>query len=359
MIELRSDTFTLPTAEMLQAIITAPLGNDGYREDPTVNELERIAAEMLGKEAACLVPSGTMGNLASLLAHCRQRENVILVGDRSDIYVYEREGATLCRGLTYEAVPTQGDGTLGLDDLSAAFERNATDTGSKVSAVCLENPHNLNGGVLLPVTYIEEAAALVHARGASLHIDGARIFNASVASGMAPEKIVRQADSVQFCLSKSLAAPAGGLVAGRLDFIERVRSKRKVLGGAMRQAGVIAAAGIVALRQMVERLAVDHANAHRLAEGLAAIPGIRIDLKSLQTNMVVFRIADDRFTCETFIASAKERGVNLSEFKFGRVRAAVHHGIEAAQIDEALTIFRDLMAAGPLDHAVYYAEAHA
>lgn len=358
MIELRSDTFSLPTPEMLQAITMAPLGNDGYREDPTVNELERIAARMLGKEAACMMPSGTMGNLASLLAHSRQKENVALIGDRSDIWVYEREGAALCRGLDYKAVPTAHDSTLSLDDLGAAFERNAIDRGTRVSVVCLENPHNLNGGIPLPLTYIDEVAAFVHARGAGLHVDGARIFNAAVATRIAPERILREADSVQFCLSKSLAAPAGGIVAGSSDFIERVRGKRKVLGGTMRQSGVIAAAGIVALTQMVERLAEDHASARRLAEGLANIPGIRINLGAVQTNMVVFSVADERFTCETFIASARAHGVNLSEFKFERVRAAIHHGIGRAQISEALNVFRELMEAGPLEHAVYYAEAH-
>lgn len=348
MIELRSDTFTLPTPEMLTAISTASFGNDGYGEDNTVIALERLAAETLGKEAACLMPSGTMANLASLLAHRRSDENVVLVGDRSDIYVYEGKGALLCRGLVYEPVATQRDGTIRMADLQSALNRHALKSDSSVAAVCLENPHNLNGGVVLPQNYVKEIAEFVHARGVPLHLDGARIFNAAVASGAEPAQLARHADSVQFCLSKGLAAPVGSLALGSAEFIERVRDIRGVLGGTMRQAGVIAAAGIVALEQMVDRLADDHACARRLAEGLARMSGIEIDLNTVQTNNVVFRVVDDRFTCESFIASARERGINLCEFKFGRLRAVVHHGVTPGQIEEALTILSEMLSEGPL-----------
>jgi threonine aldolase len=358
MIELRSDTFTLPTSDMLMAMTTAPLGNDGYGEDPTVIELERLAAACLGKEAACLMPSGTMANLASLLAHCRSGENVVLVGDRSDIYVYEGEGAVLCRGLVYEPMPTQPDGTIRITDLRSALQKHASKSGSCVAAVCLENPHNLNGGVVLPQRYMQEVAELARANDVSLHLDGARVFNAAVALGVSPAEVTRPADSVQFCLSKGLAAPIGSLALGRADFIEKVRDIRRVMGGTMRQAGLIAAAGIIALERMVDRLANDHANARCLAEGLAKLSGIEIDLNTVQTNNVVFRVSDERFTCESFIASAHERGLNLSEFKFGRVRAVVHHGVTAGRIDEALTILGELLVEGPTLGALNRRLAH-
>lgn len=358
MIELRSDTFTLPTAEMLSAIIRAPLGNDGYGEDPTVLELERLAAVRLGKEAACLMPSGTMANLASLLGHCRYAENIVLVGDRSDIYAYEQESVSLCRGLACEAIPTQSDGTLRLSDIQAAFARCNRKRGSRVVVLALENPHNLNGGVILPEGYLEEVAAFAHANNVSLHLDGARIFNAAVASNVSPARLAQSADSLQFCLSKGLAAPAGSMALGKAEFIEKVRQIRKMLGGTMRQTGIIAAAGIVALESMVDRLAVDHANARRLAEGLARIPGIEIDLSTVQTNTVIFCISDERFSCESFIASAHERGIQLCEFKFGRVRAMVHHGVTVAQIDEAVAILAELAVAGPVQGAMHCTQAH-
>lgn len=358
MIELRSDTFTLPTQEMLAAIIRAPLGNDGYGEDPTVLELERLAAARLGKEAACLMPSGTMANLASLLAHCRYRENIVLAGDRSDIYSYEQESVSWCRELACEPIPTESDGTLRIENIRAAFARCERKYGLRVAALALENPHNLNGGVILPEGYLEEVSAFAHANEVPLHLDGARIFNAAVGSGVSPARLARAADSLQFCLSKGLAAPVGSLAVGKSEFIEKVRRIRKMLGGTMRQAGIIAAAGIVALETMVDRLAQDHANARLLAEGLTTIPGIEIDLDAVQTNTVVFRVTDERFTCESFIASAWERGIHLCDFKFGRVRAVVHHGVTAAQIEEAVTVLTELVAAGPVQGAVYYAQAH-
>ncbi len=349
MIELRSDTFTLPTPEMRTAIFSARVGNDGYGEDPTVNELERLAAAKLNKEAACFMPSGTMANLASLLAHCRYKQNAVLVGDRSDIFIYEHEGARLLKGIVYKPVATARDGTLSASDLASEFAESKGKRGRRIVAVCLENPHNVNGGVILPETYIEKVAEFVHAQGACLHLDGARIFNAAVACNISVANLVRHADSVQFCLSKGLAAPVGSIAAGGAEFIAKVRNIRSVLGGSMRQAGLVAAAGIVALEQMVDRLAEDHSNARRLAEGLARIPGIELDLSSVQTNNVVFRIADERFTTINFIDAARKRGVHLSDWKFGQVRAAVHHGIAVEHIDEALLALTNVMAAGPIE----------
>lgn len=265
MIELRSDTFTLPTPAMRQAMVTAPLGDDVYGEDPTVGRLERLAADRLGKEAACLLPSGTMANLTALLAHC-PRGSTAVVGDESDIYLYEAAGASVVGGIGYVPLPNQADGTLAPADLAAAFPEDPDDPQFALPAVvCLETPQNRCGGVALPLDYLPEVADLAHARGAALHLDGARVFNAAVALGVPVDRVAQPADSVQFCLSKGLSAPIGSMVAGGAGFVGRVRRLRKMLGGGMRQAGVVAAAGIVALEEMVDRLAEDHAHARRLA----------------------------------------------------------------------------------------------
>jgi threonine aldolase len=348
MIELRSDTFTLPTPAMLEAVARAELGNDGYHEDPTVRRLETLAAARLGKEQACLMPSGTMANLAIIKAHCTSARNVVIVGDESDIYVYERESCSPFPDLVYSPVPTQSDGTIRLSDLERKFDEIGWE-GSAVALVCLENPHNLRGGVVLPRDYIQTVGEFVRTRGAKLHLDGARLFNAAVASNTDAADISRPADSIQFCLSKGLAAPVGSLAVGNSELIRNVRGIRKILGGTMRQAGIIAAPGIIALDQMVSRLAEDHLNARRLAEGLAKIPGIQLDLSTVQTNTVVFTVTDPRFTCDTFLAAAHHRGVNLSEFKFGRIRAVIHHGTPENEIRKALQILPEVVSAGPVE----------
>jgi threonine aldolase len=339
-IELRSDTFTLPTQEMLAAIARAKLGNDGYGEDPTVRELEDLAALKLGKEAACLMPSGTMANLASVSAYCQGKKGIVLVGDKSDIYVYESDGSVLCPAITYVPIGTEDDGTLRTGDLERAFRKYH----SRIALVCLENPHNLCGGVILPPNHLQDIAMLVHARGASVHLDGARIFNAAIASRTNPARLVEFADSIQFCLSKGLSAPVGSMVAGSIRFITRVREIRKIVGGTMRQAGIIAAPGIVALQQMVDRLEEDHLNARRFAEGLSAIPGIYINLNTVQTNTVVFQVAQNRFMSEGFVTAAGEYGIHLSEFEYGRIRAVIHRNITPIHIEKALEGIARLLA---------------
>jgi threonine aldolase len=351
MIELRSDTFTLPTRAMLEAISRAELGNDGYGEDPTVQRLETLAAARLGKEQACLMPSGTMANLALIKAHCTSARNVVIVGNESDIYVYEREGSSVFPDLVYRPAPTQPDGTIRISDLERKFDEIGKQ-GSGVGLVCLENPHNLRGGVILPPGYLEMVGEFVRVRGARLHLDGARLFNAAVASKTDPAEIARPADSIQFCLSKGLAAPVGSLAVGNSELIGNVRSIRKILGGTMRQAGIIAAPGIIALEQMVARLAEDHLNARRLAEGLAMMPGIEVDLSTVQTNTVVFTITGPRFTCDSFIAAAHRRGVNLGDFKFGRIRAVIHHGTPENDVRKALQILAQVVEAGAVEDAL-------
>ncbi|RME85443.1 MAG: low-specificity L-threonine aldolase [Caldilineae bacterium] len=341
-IDLRSDTFTLPTPNMRKAMVSAPLGDDVFGEDPTVNRLEAMAAERMGKEAALLVTSGTQGNLVSLLAHCGRGDEII-VGDTAHTYIYEQGGSAALGGIHPRALPTQPDGSLRLEDIRAAIR--ADDPHFPVSRlVCLENTHNRAGGTYLTPEYTDAVADLAHEHGLKLHIDGARIFHAAVAQDIDVKELTRGADSVTFCLSKGLAAPVGSVVCGSAEFIRRARRARKVLGGGMRQAGIIAAAGIVALTEMVERLADDHANAHRLAEGLAELPGVSLDLDLVQTNIVYFNLDHPRFSAPAFVEALRGRDVGMLCVGGNRIRAVTHYGIEADHIAEALSICKELLS---------------
>jgi threonine aldolase len=343
MIELRSDTFTKPTPEMLAAVQDAELGDDVYGEDPTVRRLESLAAELLGKESACLAPSGTMANLASILAHC-ERGRKAIVGDESDIFLYEAGGPSVCGGVVLEPLRTARDGRLPLEELEEALTVDAVDPQfSLPGLVCLETPHNRCGGVVLPLDYLRDAARLTRRAGVPLHLDGARIFNAAVALGVDAADVAAHADSVQFCLSKGLSAPIGSVVAGGADFVAGVRRVRKMLGGGMRQAGIVAAPGIVALEQMVERLAEDHANARRLAEGLAGLEGIDLDLDFVQTNVVVFRVPGVPW--RRFLRELRRCGVAASEFGHGRIRMVTHAGISAEDAERAVEAAGEALAA--------------
>ncbi|MEU8542172.1 GntG family PLP-dependent aldolase [Streptomyces sp. NPDC048717] len=345
MIELRSDTFTLPSPDMLQAMGRARLGDDVYGEDPTVNELEDRAAGLLGKEAACLMPSGTMGNLASIMTHA-PRGSKILVGAESDIYVYEAGGAAVLGGVTYEPVVNRPDGRLALDDLAAGFPDDPEDPQFALpSLICLENTQNRCGGVVLSMEYQREVRAFADARGVAVHLDGARVFNAAIALGLPVAELARYADSVQFCLSKGLAAPIGSMVAGSVEFIRGVRRARKMLGGGMRQAGLFAAAGLVAL-DGAGRLAEDHDNAQRLAKGLAGLDGIAVDPGAVRTNIVMFRVTAPGFTWQTFAAAAGRRGLAIAELGHGRLRAVTHAGVTAADIDAAVAIIGRVLSEG-------------
>lgn len=346
MIELRSDTLTLPSREMIKAISEAELGDDVYGEDPTVKELEELAARMLDKEAAILLPSGTMANLTSLMAHC-PRGSKVIVGDETDIYIYEAGGAAVCGGIMYEPIPTRPDGRLDINDLEQAFPVDPSDPQFALpSLICLENPHNRMGGRVLPLSYLREVREFADKKGLPIHMDGARIFNAAVAMDIPVSEITRFADSVQFCLSKGLSAPIGSLVAGNREFIEDVYRLRKMLGGGMRQAGIIAAPGLVSLNQMVERLSVDHANARRLAEGLAEIEGIQCQPETVETNIVFFRVVQDGFTWQTFVEEAEKRGLHIAELGHGRIRAVTHSGVTLEDVEAALVIIQDILRKG-------------
>lgn len=333
-IDLRSDTVTLPTPEMREAIRTAELGDDVFEEDPTTIRLERMAAERMGKEAALLVASGTMGNLVCVLTHCGRGDEVVL-GNQSHTFLYEAGGVSALGGVHPHTVANQPDGTLRLDDIAAAIRADNVHF-PRTRLVCLENTHNRCGGAPLAPDYIEQVAALAHNRGLLLHLDGARVFNAAVALNVDPREFTRHVDSVSFCLSKGLSAPVGSLACGSKEFIAQARRNRKALGGGMRQCGIIAAAGIEALEQMVERLAEDHDNARRLAEGIAAISGLSIELNRVQTNIVYFSVTSESVTAEQLVAELGDRGVRILQVAPSRLRAVTHYGICREDIDLAL-----------------------
>ncbi|HEY6250319.1 MAG TPA: GntG family PLP-dependent aldolase, partial [Candidatus Angelobacter sp.] len=262
--------------------------------------------------------------------------------DQSDIYVYEDHSVPRWAGVIYRPVPTQSDGTLGLSDIRAELQK-VSAHGFRTKLLCIENPHNLCGGVVLSLEYLREVAGFVHAEGIGLHLDGARLFNAAARLKVPPSEIAQHADSVQFCLSKGLAAPVGSILAGSSAFIDRARIQRKMVGGNMRQAGIIAAAGLVALEQMTDRLDEDQANAWLLAQGLARIPGIQIDLSTVQTNTVVFQVTDPRFGSKSFIQAARRYGLYLGDFKRGRIRAVPHYGITIRDVQDALRIIGQIL----------------
>jgi threonine aldolase len=341
-IDLRSDTVTLPSPAMREAMARAELGDDVYGEDPTVNRLEAMAAELVGKEAAVLVASGTMGNLAALLAH-GQRGQRVVCGDECHIFYYEAGGASALGGMVYHTLPTDAGGMLPLELVRAALVPTTDAHRAPAGVLCLENTHNRCGGTVLPINYLAAAHAIAQEAGVPLHLDGARVFNAAVALGVDVRAITRHVDTVQFCLSKGLAAPIGSLVAGPQAFIERVRRARKMLGGGMRQAGVIAAAGIVALTEMVERLDEDHANARRLAEGLAAIPGLRVDLDRVQSDIVRFELVAEQLTATSFLQEMRERGVLMGGMGERTVRAVTHYGVGPADVERAIAAAYEIL----------------
>jgi threonine aldolase len=343
-IDLRSDTVTLPSPAMRRAMAEADLGDDVYREDPTVNRLEALAAKMLGKEDSVLVASGTQGNLASLLAHCERGREAIL-GDESHIYHYENGCASALGGLVLHPVATRPDGTLPLDALEAAIRSPAHHYHfyhyAPAGVICLENTHNRCGGVVLSPEYFAEVAAIAARHGLPVHLDGARLFNAAVALGRPVTDWTRHVTSIQLCLSKGLAAPVGSMIAGPADFVDRARRMRKLLGGGMRQAGIIAAPGIVALTEMVDRLAEDHANARLLADGLAALPGVVLDPPNVDTNIVVFRLPSAG-EAQTFAGALAAEGVLVSDFGGGRLRVVTHYGISADDCRRAVAVMRQV-----------------
>jgi threonine aldolase len=340
-IDLRSDTVAMPSPEMRQAMATAELGDDVFGDDPTVNRLLEVAAGRLGKEAAVFVPSGTMGNVLGVAVNAGRGEELI-ADAQSHVFIYETAGAAALAGVQIRPVSTES-GVMTPEQI-AALVRPRDDPHQPISAaIAFEDTHNLHGGIVWPLEALRAASETAHAHGMRVHLDGARIFNAAIAQGVGVAEIAACADTVTFCLSKGLACPAGSIFLGSRKDVENAHRWRKRLGGAMRQTGVLAAAGLIALDKMVDRLAEDHANARTLAEGLAELPGVRCDLSRVQTNLVFFEL--EKMTAPAFNDECAKRGVLGDWSGPARMRFVTHYGISAQDVQSALQACEDVLSA--------------
>lgn len=342
-IDLRSDTVTWPTEAMRQAMANAAVGDDVYGEDPTVTQLEQDAARMFGKEAGLFVSSGTQGNLIALLAHC-QRGAEIICGDKAHTFVYEQAGMAALGGIMPHTVPVHDDGSLALDDIEHAI-RGDNPHFPRTQLITIENTQGTVGGQPLSQTYMHSVADLAHKHDLKLHIDGARIFNAATAYNVSVAELTAGADSVTFCLSKGLCAPVGSVLVGDADFIHEAHRMRKVVGGGMRQAGVLAAAGLIALHEMSQRLQADHDNAAYLAEGLSDIPGLRV--MSCATNFVFFYLEEDaKLSPDELKAALAEYDILINPYPgFKRkFRCVLHYWITRERVDHVVNALKTVLA---------------
>ena len=325
----------------MHAITNAKLGDDVLDEDPTIHELEKISCEITGKEAALFVPSGTMANLTAILAHCERGDEVIL-GDQAHTFLYEAGGISSLGGIHSHQLKNQDDGTLALDDI-----RNAIRTENvhfpRTRLICLENTHNRCFGFPLHLDYLHSVRSIADENALKLHVDGARLFNAAVALGIAVEELCGPVDSTTFCLSKGLSAPVGSLVCGNTDFIYKVKRLRKVLGGGMRQAGILAAAGIEALETMVDQLALDHHHAKVLADGLSSVDGLHCNPEFVPTNIVYFLLERENITGQELVSVMEKNGIQFFELSPKRFRLVTHAGIEEKDVFKTIEIFRRVM----------------
>jgi threonine aldolase len=343
-LEFRSDTFTLPTPAMRKAMADAEVGDDQYGEDPTVNRLEERASEIVGKEAGVYVGSGMLGNLCGVLSQAGRGDEVIL-GDLAHIYQNEMGAFTVLGGLHGHVVPNR-DGLPSLEDIAAAI-RPVSGNMPRSALLCLENSHNNCGGSVITAAQTRAAADLAHERGLKVHLDGARIFNAAAALGVDVKDLTGPVDTVQFCFSKGLSAPVGSILCGPRETVARARKVRKLLGGAMRQAGVIAAAALVGLETMRDRLVDDHVNARALADGLAEIRGIKIDAAKVVTNIVSFEVDRNAMDAGDFQKACAERGLRISRYlgNSPRLRMVTHANVGRADVDAALAIMSAVLSA--------------
>lgn len=333
-IDLRSDTVTHPTDAMREAMYRAELGDDVYGEDPTVNRLEQLSAERLGKEAAVLLLSGTMGNLVAILAQTRPGDEAI-VGEHSHIFLNEAGGAAALGGVQLFTVPTHR-GVMAPAAVETALRDPKNMHHPRTRLVCLENTHNRDGGAAVSVDAMDSIGDVAHQHGLRLHIDGARLFNAAVALDVPASRLVHAADSVTFCLSKGLGCPVGSILAGDAPFIQEARRWRKMIGGGLRQAGIIAAAGIVALEDMVDRLAEDHKNARRLAEALNRLPGLSVDVAAVDTNIIMLDVTDPQIEPKAFVTGMREQGVKIGSPYGPRIRLVTHYQVTSDDIDTTI-----------------------
>ena len=336
-IDLRSDTVTQPSEQMRDAISNSLLGDDVFGEDPTVNEIEQKAAQIMGKESALLVPSGTMGNLVSILSHC-ERGTEIILGHKSHTFIYEGGGISSVGGIHSRQLLNDDFGIINLDDIKQAV-RDDNVHYPKTSAISLENTHNMCFGSPIEPNYIKSVSVIAKENNLKLHIDGARIFNAAVSLNIDVKDFVKNVDSVTFCLSKGLAAPIGSVVCGSKKFIDKARRHRKVLGGGMRQAGIIAAAGLISLDDCIMQIKKDHNNAKVLAEGLNKIKGLSVQLNLVQTNIIFFKLESDEITAQALVESMNSKGIKFFETSPNRFRLVTHYGITKKDIYKTLIEF--------------------
>ena len=341
-IDLRSDTVTLPTKEMHEAISNAELGDDVFQEDPTVNRLEKLAAEHFNKEAAIFLPSGTMANLVAVLTHCQRGDEVIL-GDQSHTFLYEAGGISSFGGVHSRQLKNHDDGTMSLEDIKSAIRKKDVHFPPS-RLICLENTHNRCFGMPLDINYINNVADVAKDNKMLVHIDGARIFNAAVATGSSVSDLTKKVDSVSFCLSKGLSAPSGSLLCGDSSFIQRARFNRKALGGGMRQAGILAAAGIVALTVMSKKIIQDHQNAKKLSEGISKIEGINLKLEKIKTNIIYFNLDHPKVNSKTLLDYMEKKNIRFFELAPNWFRLVTHSGISNKIIDHVIDEFNHFFA---------------
>ncbi len=343
-IDLRSDTLTQPTQAMREAMAGAEVGDDVFEEDPTLIKLEMLAAKKTGKESALFVPSGTMGNLISVLSHC-QRGDEILLGDRSHIFLHEVGGISALGGVHPRILPNNQDGTLPLPLIEQSIRHEDIHSPS-TRLICLENTHNFCQGSPISPEYMEYVGDLAAKFGLRVHLDGARLFNAAVALDLDVKILTQRVDSVMFCLSKGLSAPVGSLVCGERDFIQRARKFRKMVGGGMRQAGHLAAAGLVALENLVERLKEDHLHARFLAEQLASIEGIELDQKGVKTNIIFFKLNHPRIDGDKFLSILEAKSIKILMTDPGIFRAVLHREISREQVEVVAKTIQSVLSNG-------------
>ena len=339
-IDLRSDTVTKPSAEMRKAMAGAEVGDDVFLEDPTVNRLQERAAEMFRREAALFVPSGTMGNLTCLLAHTHPGQEVICE-EKSHIYNLEMASMSAVGGVLPRPICAE-DGIMGWEQIARAI-RPKIYSRAQTGLLCLENTHNMAGGSVYPTKLAHGICAAAHDAGLRVHLDGSRIFNAATYLGEGVAEMTKKFDSVQFCLSKGLGAPVGSMIVGSRSFAERCRSIRKMLGGGMRQAGVLAAAGLIALEKGPGRLSVDHENATVLADGLSRVPGIRVNPAKIQTNIVIYDVRQAGFSSSDFLAELARRGVRGVPVDREKVRMVTHLDVDRHDVEQAVETIREMV----------------
>jgi threonine aldolase len=341
-VDLRSDTVTKPTPAMREAMANAEVGDDVYGEDPTVNRLQEMAAGMMGKESSLFVASGTMGNLVGVLAHC-QRGDEVIVGNKAHTFLYEAGGISVLGGIHSCQLPNQPDGSLALEDIERAIRPD--DPHDPITRlICLENSHNRCGGTYQVPEYIKRVSKFAHARGVSVHLDGARIFNAAIAQKIDAKELAAPADSVTFCLSKGLCAPVGSVLCGSKEYIRKALRLRKMLGGGMRQAGILAAAGVVALETMIERLSEDHVRARNLALGLRQVPGLVLDQEIPATNMVFLSLSPEvNSNASEIVEKLKRLGILVGDTGLRSFRLVLHYWITDSGVEQTVAAFRSVL----------------